>query len=222
LITFIILSLLYALHRYRMRYLIKMERMRTRIASDLHDDIGSTLSSISLISEMASRQDKESELANALSKIGGDSRDVLNSMDDIIWSVNPKNDSLSNLIVRLREFAIPLCESKNISFDMRVDEAIHAMKLGMDERRNIYLIVKESINNAVKYSGCNTLSVVFQKKPSLDISICDNGCGFDPDAPTSRNGIANMKRRAQQIKADLHLHSEISKGTTIKIKTNIT
>ena len=104
----------------------------------------------------------------------------------------------------------------------RIDEAIYAMKLGMDERRNIYLIVKESINNAVKYSGCKTLSVVFQKRPSLDISICDDGCGFDPDAPTSRNGLANMKRRAQQFKAELHLRSEVGKGTTIRIKTTIT
>jgi len=198
-----------------------MERMRKRIASDLHDDIGSTLSSISLISEMASRQDTESELAKALGKIGHDSRDVLNSMDDIIWSVNPQNDSLSSLVVRLREYAIPLCESKNISFAMNVDESIYSMKLGMDERRNIFLIVKEAINNAVKHSGCQKLSVTFMKNPELGISIQDDGCGFDAASPTSRNGLTNIKRRATQTGSELLLRSEKGTGTRIVLKTKI-
>jgi glucose-6-phosphate-specific signal transduction histidine kinase len=135
--------------------LYTMERMRIHIASDLHNDIGSTLSSISLISEMAGSQDKESELAKALSKIGLDSRDVLNSMDDIIWSVNPQNDSFSSLVIRLREYAIPVCESKSTTFNINVDYTIYSMKLGMDVRRNIYLIVKEAINNALKQTGLN-------------------------------------------------------------------
>ena len=221
LITIGIASLLYALYKYRINQIIKMERMRMRIASDLHDDIGSTLSSISLISEMAKGRDPGSELARAMSKIGVDSRDVLNSMDDIIWSVNPKNDSLSNLTVRLREYAIPLCESKNITFTMQVDEAIYAMKLGMEERRNIFLIVKEAVNNAVKHSGCQTLSVAFVKNPALEISIQDDGFGFDTSLLTSRNGLLNIKRRAAQIGCDLFLYSEKGKGTTITLPTKI-
>ena len=196
-----------------------MERMRMRIASDLHDDIGSTLSSISLISEMASHQDKESVLAKALSKIGADSRDVLNSMDDIIWSVNPQNDSLSNLVVRLREYAIPVCESKNITLNMNVEEAIKSMKLEMDERRNIYLIVKEAINNAVKHSGCKNLSVIFKYNGETVISIQDDGCGFDPDSPTSRNGLVNMERRAKDIKGVFTIKSEKDQGTLITLTT---
>jgi len=218
LITCGIASLLYTFHKYRLRQVIKMERMRTRIASDLHDDIGSTLSSISLISEMASRKDKESELARALNKIGIDSRDVLNSMDDIIWSVNPKNDSLSSLTVRLREYAIPLCESKNITFDMNVDEAVYALKLGMDERSNIFLIVKEAVNNAVKHSGCSLLSVAFiLNHKLLEIKIKDDGCGFDPSLPRSRNGVTNMGRRAKQIGMDYNIKSEKNNGTEIRI-----
>jgi len=220
LITIGIASLLYAFYKYRLNQVIRIERMRTRIASDLHDDIGSTLSSISLISDMASRTDTEAELVKALSKIGVDSRDVLNSMDDIIWSVNPKNDSLSNLTIRLREYAIPLCESKNITFDMLVDETIFAMKLGMDERRNIYLISKESINNAVKHSGCLQLTVTFvMHHKQLEIKISDNGCGFDPSIRRRRNGVINMERRARQIGAELTIKSDKSNGTTITLKT---
>jgi signal transduction histidine kinase len=221
LLAIFVFALLYAFIRYRIRQVIKMERMRTRIASDLHDDIGSTLSSISLLSEMASRQDKDSALAKALSKIGVDSRDVLNSMDDIIWSVNPQNDSLSSLVVRLREYAIPLCESKDIIFSMNVEFDTHSVNLSMDERPNIYLIVKESINNAVKHSGCKKLSIAFTANPRLEISVQDDGCGFDTALPTSRNGLTNIKRRAAQIGGEIVLFSEIGKGAIITLKTHI-
>ncbi len=218
-----ILSLLYTFHRYRLRHVIKVERMRARIASDLHDEIGSTLSSISLISEMVRKKDYDSELTKALNKIGIDSREVLNSMDDIIWSVNPKNDSLSYLVTRLREYAIPVCESKNITFDMHIDKAIHTLKLEMEQRRNIYLITKESINNAVKYSGCTLLTVVFNiVHKQLEINITDNGCGFDPTLCGSRNGIINMKRRAAQIGMRFSIQSEKNAGTHITLKTSHT
>ena len=222
LITVVILTLFYAFYQYRMRHIIKMERMRTSIATDLHDDIGSTLSSISLISEMASRQDKEAEMAKALSKIGVDSRDLLNSMDDIIWSVNPKNDALSNLTIRLREYAIPVCESKNITFNMQVDEAVYSLKLGMYERRNVYLISKESINNAVKHSGCTQLSVSFVlNRKQLEIKITDNGCGFDLSKRGHRNGITNMEHRAGQTGMDFIVKSEINNGTTITLLSGL-
>jgi len=219
-IAFLIFALLYVFHKFRMRQVIKMERMRRRIASDLHDDIGSTLSSISMLSEMASRQDKESLLAKALSKIGENSRDVLNSMDDIIWSVNPQNDLLSSLVVRLREYAIPVCESKNITFNMNVDESIYSMKLEMDERRNIFLIVKEAINNAVKYSNCSLLSVIFVLKHKLlEITVTDNGCGFDTAVRRGRNGITNMEHRAKQIGMEFTIQSEKNKGTLLMLRT---
>ena len=219
LISIGIMSLLFTFYRYRMNHLLKMERMRTRIASDLHDDIGSTLSSISLISEMANRTKEESELAKAMSKIGVDSRDVLNSMDDIIWSVNPQNDTLSNLVARLREYAIQLCETKNITFTMKVDDAIYALKLEMNERRDVFLIVKEAVNNAVKHSGCTLLSVVFALiQKQLEIKINDNGCGFDPSKRGSRNGVTNMERRAAQNGMELIVQSTQNSGTTITLK----
>ncbi|MCL2073626.1 MAG: histidine kinase [Marinilabiliaceae bacterium] len=221
LIAIAIVSLLYALHKFRLRQILKMERMRTRIASDLHDDIGSTLSSINLISEIASQHAQESALAKALSKIGTDSKVVLSSMDDIIWSVNPKNDSLSSLLVRLREYAIPLCESKNIALNMQAEDSIHSIKLEMDQRRNIFLIVKESINNAVKHSGCKNLTIDFSKTHDLEILIQDDGCGFDPTSPSSRNGIVNIKRRAEQIGSELIINSEKEKGTIIRLRIKI-
>ena len=220
LIGIFVLSLLYSFYKYRISQVIRIERMRSRIASDLHDDIGSTLSSIFLMSEMANSNDKQSGLIEVLHKIGRNSRDILNSMDDIIWSVNPQDDSLASLIVRLREYAIPVCESRNIGLSMNIDDTAGSFKLEMDERRNIFLITKEAINNALKHSGCTTLAVVFTvNHKQVEVSVIDNGRGFDPQSPTSRNGVVNMKRRAQQINSELTICSEKNKGTRICLKT---
>ena len=219
-ILILISSVVYMFYRNRINHVIKTERIRSRIASDLHDDIGSTLSSIFLMSEMTSSSDKQSRLAEALKIIGENSRDILNSMDDIIWSVNPQDDSLTNLTVRLREYAIPICESRGIDISMNIEDITVKTKLGMDERRNIYLITKEAINNAVKHSGCTALSVIFSVTGKyIEVSITDNGHGFDPSSPTSRNGVKNMKRRALQIDSELDITSDKDKGTTISLKS---
>ena len=219
LILILIAAVVYMFYRNRINHMIKTERIRSRIASDLHDDIGSTLSSIFLMSEMTSSSDNQSRLAEVLKKIGANSREILHSMDDIIWSVNPQDDSLISLTVRLREYAIPVCEAREIALSMNIDDTTDRIKLGMDERRNIFLITKEAINNAVKHSGCTALSVVFAVTGKyIEASVSDNGCGFDPQSPTSRNGVANMKRRAQQIAAHLTILSENNTGTTIQLK----
>ena len=218
LIAIAVFSLLYAFYKYRIRQAVKMDRIRTRIASDLHDDIGSTLSSISLLSDVAKNQDKEEMLAKALSKIGDSSRSVLNSMDDIIWSVNPQNDCLSNLIIRLREYAIPICEAKDIELTMNVDEPINSLKLDMEERRNAYLIVKEAINNAVKHSGCKNLTVAFVNNHHLEIFVKDDGCGFDTTSSKTRNGLVNMESRARHFGAELIIKSKINEGTFVLLK----
>ena len=220
LLIFILISaVVYIIYRNRIYHAIKTERLRLRIAADLHDEIGSSLSSIFMMSDMIKSNDKQSMLSEALHKISLNSRDILNSMDDIIWSVNPQEDSLENLTVRLREYAIPVCESRGITLHMDIDKITDKIKLGMEERRNIFLITKESINNALKHSGCTTLSVVFSvTNKYIEVSVSDNGSGFDPASPTSRNGVINMHSRAKQIDSELKIISEKGIGTTIRLK----
>ena len=200
---------------------MKIERLRTRIASDLHDDVASTLSNISLLCEMAKREN-EAEMEKILNKIGDDAHNALNAMDDIVWSVNPQNDSLLSLAVRLREFALPICELKGIALSLDVGEIDHNVKLGMDERRNIYLIVKEAVINAVKHSKCTSLSVTFAVfRKYLEVKVIDDGCGFDTSLPTTRNGLVNMRRRASQTGGELTFYSEKGKSTTLTLKQKI-
>jgi ligand-binding sensor domain-containing protein/two-component sensor histidine kinase len=210
-------------YQYRVKQLLKVERLRTRIATDLHDDIGSTLSSISILSEIMSSQIEDNpKFADMIRKIGFNARNMLESMDDIIWAVNPSNDKFQNLGLRIREYAIPLFESKNIKFQIHFSEQLTLMHLPMDIRRNVYLIAKEAINNLVKYSECGQAEIeCMEQHPYMVLKVQDYGKGFDPCASTSRNGLKNMQRRAEQIKAKLEVVSTPGKGSSIVLQVKI-
>ncbi len=209
-------------YRYRLQQLLRLERLRTRIAGDLHDDIGSTLSSISIISDILQKQPDHPGLGKMVGTIGRNAHAMLEKLDDIIWTVNPTNDKFQNLALRLREFAIPLFESAGIRFDIRFDPALNELTLPMEIRRNIWLIAKEAITNAVKYSGSPFIAVsVTMFHSGLQLTVTDEGKGFNADRPTSRNGIRNMKMRASQIKGELEIDTGPSQGTriTLRLKT---
>ena len=206
-------------YRYRMQQLIKMERMRNRIAADLHDDVSSTLSSISILSDLLASSLSDQKSAELVGEISNGARNMLERLDDIIWSVNPKNDKFMNMGLRIREYAIPLFESRNISFTFNYPDELTSLPLPMWIRRNLYLIAKEAINNLVKYSGCNRASVSFRQDSAfLIMEICDNGKGFDPGLRTSRNGILNMRERAQKIRGEFEIRSAPGQGTLIFLR----
>jgi two-component system, NarL family, sensor histidine kinase UhpB len=188
--------------------------IRSQIATDLHDDMGSSLSSIYIFSDLLRRQGGHS--TELLNKIEANAKDTLEALDDIIWLVKPSNDKFSNLEVRISEFAIPLFESKDIKFQIDFPEAISDVPLPMETRRNIFLIIKESVNNLVKYSDCTEASLTATNNgPDVTFVVKDNGKGFDPNVITNRNGLKNIKARATQIGADLKLNSAPGQGTEI-------
>ena len=214
----VVLSLFYLAYYLRVRQLLRLEQLRSRIATDLHDDVGSTLSSISMLSEMMSHDTMTGQSARMLKTIGDSSSQMMEKLDDIVWVVNPSNDKFRDLGLRIREFAIPLCESKNIGFSISYDEQLSGVRLSMDIRRNVYLIAKEAINNAVKYSACSEVILRFKSDHhGLLMEISDDGKGFDPNLPTSRNGLQNMKLRARQIRSLITINSSHGKGTMITL-----
>jgi signal transduction histidine kinase len=218
----LIASSVYLLFRYRVRQLLKVERLRTRIATDLHDDVGSTLSSIYILSDVLSARVKDPDSSGMVGMIGKNAKSMLEKLDDIIWVVNPSKDKFKNLGLRIREYAIPLFELKKIQFGISYDARLDDLPVPMEIRRNVYLIAKEAINNALKYSECTSITICFrQQHPGILMEINDNGKGFDPMLPTSRNGIKNMKQRAVQINGQLNISSAPGQGTriTLRIKT---
>ncbi|MEA4918698.1 ligand-binding sensor domain-containing protein [Proteiniphilum sp.] len=225
LLVAIVALIIYSIYIDRIKNIIKLHKMRVKIASDLHDDIGSTLSSISIMSDLLQLQlDNSQHAGNLLKKIGANAHNMLESMDDIVWSVNPANDKFQDLDLRVREYTIPLFESKNIRFQIITPPDLKTLPLSMDVRRNIFLIAKEAVNNLVKYSGCGMATIGFSfSHLVLTMKIEDDGKGFDVEQCESnnRNGLKNMKLRAGQIGAKLSVNSEIDKGTCIALSVKI-
>lgn len=207
------------IYRVRREQEEKRKRIRLKIASDLHDDVGSTLSSISIMSDLLqSRPEESPNSEEMLRKIGSDARNLLDSMDDIIWSVNPQNDSFQNIVVRIREYAIPLFEPLDVKFSVVISAGILSLQLPMDKRRNLFLIAKEAINNAAKYSGCTEASIeFFYARSILKMTVSDNGRGFDTSKDYARNGLRNMKFRGEKIGGKVTIRSTIGKGTTVTL-----
>jgi len=145
---------------------------------------------------------------------------MLESMADIVWTINPANDNFEKVILRMRSFAYELLGAKKIDFEFDSDESIDQMKLPMEVRKNLYLIFKEATNNIVKYSEANRASfAISSSKDTLTMLIRDNGKGFELDkqAIGIGNGLKNMKNRAVEIGAKFLIESELGKGTTIQL-----
>jgi signal transduction histidine kinase len=214
---FVLLLLLSVLlyNYYRTKHLLKLQTLRNNIASDLHDDVGSTLSSIAIFSELAKQQSKE--VIPMLESISESSRKMLESMADIVWTINPGNDNFEKIILRMRSFAYELLGAKKIDFEFTADDTVTKIKLPMDIRKNLYLIFKEAINNLVKYADANrALFSIKGTKNNLEMLIRDNGKGFDINKSSDGNGLRNMKKRAEEIGATLFIESGAGMGTTIQ------
>jgi ligand-binding sensor domain-containing protein/signal transduction histidine kinase len=207
--------IVYLIYKYRLRRLLELERVRTRIATDLHDDIGSNLTKISIMSEVAQRINgrRQSEMLHSIADI---SRSSVSSMGDIVWAINPKKDSLLELVRRMRSFAEETLGQKDILADFEARGISGEMRLDAEVRRNVYLIFKESLNNIVRHSRAEKVKIVLEVlKNSLILKITDDGAGFDTGKNFDGNGLTNMKRRAADLNGELKIFSEPGKGTAI-------
>jgi signal transduction histidine kinase len=200
----------------------RMQNIRNRIAQDLHDEIGSTLSSISILSNQALKIQDKSETLSAMEEIKDSSISLMEKMDDIVWSINPRNDSLENLMQRIKRFAITLFEAKDIEYNISIQENINEVVISMERRQHIFLILKEAINNLAKYSDATyaEFAVKYEDK-GLEILIRDNGKGFDPSKPFTGNGLLGMKNRADTMGATLIINSTPDNGSAIRLTLKI-
>lgn len=209
------------LNRARLLRLQDAHQLRQQIARDLHDEVGSTLSSISLLSGHTNTllsQNRPETAQKMVQKIYTDARQILESIDEIIWTINPGNDSFHRIALRLQEYALPLMESRNIQFSLVSDPALDELPVSMEVRRHLFLIGKEAINNLVKYSQATRATVRFEHdRGKIAVLIEDNGQGFDTEQPTTRNGQASMQQRADAIGGALTVQSAVGDGTRLKL-----
>ncbi len=212
------------INRYRVmnrtKRLLEIEKVRNNIARDLHDDMGSALSSINILSQVA-LVEKNGNTQSYLQRIGDQSARMMEDMGDMVWSINPRNDSMSQVLIRMREFASEIFELKNIEYQFS-EKDIENLILNADQRKNLFLIYKEAINNAAKYSQATNVEINIQQQDhTLIMSIKDNGQGFDEQKVKAGNGLRNLRERAKEINASLDLKSAVGAGTEVNLKVPI-
>jgi len=198
--------------------LLAVERTRTRIARDLHDEVSAILSGISYFSQSVAH-DASSALsetsAHFMSQISKSSAEVLELFHDIIWSINPENDRLGHIVAEVRRYASDLCDTRSIRHEIVTPESLPDHEVEMDRRKNFWLVYKEMVGNAVRHSGCTELRVrlAVERNGALWLHVSDNGKGFEPDRATTRNGVKNIRVRAGLLGAELRLDSSPGTGT---------
>ncbi len=236
----------YAAARYRVARAVDLERVRTRIATDLHDDIGASLSQIAILSEVVTQRvghiggtgplvgggvnsgdaAGRASVTQPLAMIANTSREMVDSMSDIVWAINPQKDHLHDLKQRMRLFASDMLSARDIRFRFEAHGA--DLRLGADLRREVYLIFKECVNNLAKHSGGTEADIELRSEGDwLTFRLSDNGRGFDPaqaaDGGQSRggHGLGGMRRRAEALGGTFAIESAPGKGTIVSLRVPV-
>lgn len=220
LMSILVAFLIYGIYRNRLTRLLEIERTRTRIATDLHDDIGTNLSKISLLSGIVSMQLHDENVQNKqmLNSIAEISRESVNSMSDIVWAINPNRDSALEMTRRMREFAEEMFVEKDVRVKFNEPDEGRQMKLAMNTRRELYLIFKEAVNNAMRHADCTAINIDFRiTGGEICLEFEDDGRGFDVSRHFDGNGLANMKNRAEKIGGKCVVSSKSGNGVKITV-----
>lgn len=197
------------------------ERTRERIARDLHDDVASTLGSVVIYAESLKRHPQtEAETAQLAERISELSQQAQDAMGDIVWSTSPQHDSLADVITRIKDIVAAVCTACNISYTITVDGTLPALPLTEEVRKNLFLILKESLNNIVKHAQASAVSLLVEvNNGMLRVVLADNGKGYDPSKPPVQgHGLRNMHARAEAVGATLEVRSHVGGGTSIDLR----
>ena len=214
-----------ALRASREERLTELEQVRRRIATDLHDDVGSSLTRISLLSEVVQMQvdGSKSPVSERLSLIAGLSRELVDSMSDIVWAINPQKDHLSDLSQRMRQFASDVLTARQIDFRFHAPDSEQDIKVGANVRREFFLIFKEAVNNMVRHSGCTEAQIEFRaESDALWLKLRDNGRGFDVTQMSHGHGLKSMRDRTKTLGGELDIESHPETGTSLTFAIPLT
>ena len=212
-------AIVYAAHHYRIQQLLRVERLRKRLASDLHDEIGSGLALIGVLSEVAKERLPHApmEAADPFKRVAEISRELLESMSDIVWALNTHRDRLGDLTNRMRRFANEIFSGAGIELDFRAPGLIEDQKIDPEKRRQIYLIFRESVRNILRHSFCAHAAVHLSCGDGRFVMvISDDGLGFDPAGQVGGQGLTSMRERARSLGGRIEWTS--GKGTIVTLR----
>jgi signal transduction histidine kinase len=198
----------------------RQQHIRNEIAANLHDDLAASLSSLTMFSESNRRKAQNELSSNELifSKISEKSREILNLVRENVWEMNSRNDQSEEWLDRMIKFTTDTLESKQIELDLKVSDEVRNMILPIDYRRDLYLFVKESINNIAKHSEADLVEMsLYLQKNILFLIIKDNGKGFNINESSNGNGLLNFQHRANHLKGKCEINSVIGEGTEVRL-----
>jgi signal transduction histidine kinase len=217
--------LLTALYQARVRRLREIEELRVQIAADLHDDVGARLTKVAMVTELVDRETPESDRSKpSIRNISKTTREVIQAMDEIVWTINPKNDSLENLANYIFHYAQDYFQNSGVRCRMDVPARLPDHPMSTQQRHNLFMAVKEALNNVLKHAHATEVRIgVALNDSRLSISVADDGCGFSTDQPhPAGDGLENMKQRLERIGGQLRLESRPGGGGTriqMEVKT---
>ena len=213
-----LVGIIFLIYRLRMAQLAREEKIRRKLASDLHDDLGSTLNSVKAYANLAML---EKQNDSHLHRIKEGIQDATAAIRDMIWVLDDKKDTVDHLLGRLLQFAEPLCDANGIALEKEIGESAWNHRLRKEEKRNLYMILKETINNSIKYASCSVISItIVESSGKLRILITDNGKGFDTTTVTPGNGIHNITTRSREAGYLVNITSVLDQGTTVELIQN--
>jgi signal transduction histidine kinase len=213
-------AFIYAIYRYRVARLLEVANMRTRIATDLHDDIGSNLTRIAILSEIVKQQsgNTSGRDQSKLASIADIARESVASMGDIVWAINPERDTLRDLKRRMRQHAEEVFSAHDIRLTFKASDE-EQFKLGVDVRRDLFLIFKEAVNNAARHAQPAHVRIdLYREGTSIVLEVSDDGVGFDMTAESDGQGLTSIRRRAESLGAKLVFESHVGDGTRLLLK----
>jgi signal transduction histidine kinase len=215
--------LIYYIGTIRYKNLLAIERLKSRLAADLHDNIGSGLTEISILSELSTRLESADQKNQHLDNISDKARELVDNMSDIVWMVNPQKDSFHELILRLKQNYDELLMNMGINFKAKNIESFKDYKLPMELKQNLFLILKEGLNNAIKHSKCRNIvleSSVLNNH--IEIKLFDDGIGLPDSYESMGNGVKNIIRRSKEIGGKISFYENPKGGTVLHFAGTLT
>lgn len=210
----------YTAHRYQLQRALAIERMRSQIAADLHDDIGATLTQMAILGETVRHEALAGrpEVDSHLEKLTALSREAIDSIADVVWAVNPRRDNFNDMAQKMRRFASDTLSARQIVLFFDEDMGDSERRMDAILRRELYLILKESVNNAARHSAATEVRIALKAQGRrIRLVVADNGRGFDPNRTHDGNGLSSLRVRAARVSASLTIESSPGAGSVVTV-----
>ena len=219
LILLFILGLLYTYYRIKIQELVKMQKLKNKVANDLHDDIASTITSIGFYSDFAMKKvEQSSQVKSLLETISINAKEATESLRDIVWTLHTNEESMGQLIDKINHTGKTICDAKQVNFILEHKNLDLNFVLNLEAKKVFYLSFKEALNNALKYSQCSKVSLNFIRENGLvTMSVTDNGKGFDMNNVRKGRGVNSIEERCKVIHGKAFIKSEIGVGTCVAV-----